>query len=359
MKTASFGVLSLQFVVSKAFTRQKSMEDGAGRLEEGQAFAQARPRPLDPLEVIRFKDDALIGFDIQGRAIPVRMDVPGLFDEDIVEDVVFFVIPSIPFDDRAVRQGLMIGQFHAFVVEMEATTHAAAIKTGIIGDFLQVVKDMVVTFFIEIVRRRFRIVETELDRCPVDVAEPFQVRLELVSRIFLIQYTVDTERNSQTTQESVIRFLYIMLHMARYVDAGNLMAVAFRKGDDVVFRLVFKDRQGRIDVYLMCHRNTVQHTLQRFHIGKRFAASEDKVTERRNAIHQADAPADSLFGKTSHVFIFCLVDAERTMIVTVIRHENRDGSSAIPCLIRVDHTRYSRCGHADCCFHSSFASNRG
>ena len=194
MKTASFGVLSLQFVVSKAFTRQKSMEDGAGRLEEGQAFAQARPRPLDPLEVIRFKDDALIGFDIQGRVIPVRMDVPGLFDEDIVEDVVFFVIPSIPFDDRAVRQGLMIGQFHAFVVEMEATTHAAAIKTGIIGDFLQVVKDMVVTFFIEIVRRRFRIVETELDRCPVDVAEPFQVRLELVSRIFLIQYT--RERHS-------------------------------------------------------------------------------------------------------------------------------------------------------------------
>lgn len=143
------------------------------------------------------KDDALIGFDIQGRTIPVRMDVPGLFDEDIVEDVVFFVIPSIPFDDRAVRQGLMIGQFHAFVVEMEATTHAAAIKTGIIGDFLQVVKDMVVTFFIEIVRRRFRIVETELDRCPVDVAEPFQVRLELVSRIFLIQYTVDTERTAR------------------------------------------------------------------------------------------------------------------------------------------------------------------
>lgn len=251
MKTASFGVLSLQFVVSKAFTRQKSMEDGAGRLEEGQAFAQARPRPLDPLEVIRFKDDALIGFDIQGRAIPVRMDVPGLFDEDIVEDVVFFVIPSIPFDDRAVRQGLMIGQFHAFVVEMEATTHAAAIKTGIIGDFLQVVKDMVVTFFIEIVRRRFHIVETELDRCPVDVAEPFQVRLELVSRIFLIQYTVDTERNSQTAQESVIRFLYIMLHMARYVDAGNLMAVAFRKSDDVVFRLVSKT--GKVVLmYTLC-----------------------------------------------------------------------------------------------------------
>ncbi len=335
------------------------MKDGTSRLEEGQAFAQTRPRPLDPFEVVRFKDDITVGFGVQRRPVPIGMDGPSLFDEDIVKDIVFFVIPSVPFDDRAIGQRLMIGQLHAFVVEMEATTHAAAIKACIIGDFLQVVKDVVVTFFIEIVRRRFRIVKAELDRCPVDVTEPFQIRLELVSRIFLVQHAVDAERNSQAAQERIVRFLHIVLHMARYIDTGNFMAVAFRKGDDVVFRLIFKDRQGRIDVYLMCHRNTVQHTLQRFHIGKRFAASKDKVTERRNAIHQADAPADSFFGKARHVFIFCLVDAERTMIVTVVRHENRDGSSAAPCLIRVDHTRYSRCGHADCCFHSFFASNRG
>ena len=42
----------------------------------------------------------------------------------------------------------MIGQFHAFVIEMETATHTAAIEARIIGDFLQVMKDMVMAFFI-------------------------------------------------------------------------------------------------------------------------------------------------------------------------------------------------------------------
>ena len=76
------------------------------------------------------------------------MDGPSLLDEDIIEDIVFLIVPFIPFDDRTVRQGLMIGQFHAFVIEMETAAHTAAIKTCIIGDFLQVMKDMVMAFFI-------------------------------------------------------------------------------------------------------------------------------------------------------------------------------------------------------------------
>ena len=124
------------------------MENGAGRLEEGQAFTQARPRQLDPFEVIRFKDDIAVGFDVQGRPVPIGMDGPGLLDENIIEDIVLIIVPFIPFDDRTVRQGLMIGQFHAFVIEMETAAHTAAVEARIIGDFLQVMKDMVMAFFI-------------------------------------------------------------------------------------------------------------------------------------------------------------------------------------------------------------------
>ena len=73
-------------------------------------FAKTGPRRLKPAEIIGFKDDLAVGFKIKGRPIPVGMDGTILFDQDIIEDVVILSVFFIPFNDRAVRQGLVIGQ---------------------------------------------------------------------------------------------------------------------------------------------------------------------------------------------------------------------------------------------------------
>ena len=85
------------------------MKNSAGGLQERQMFANPRPRRLNPSEIIRFKDDFTVSFKIKGRPIPVRMNGTILLDQDVIEDIVILSVFFIPFNDRAVWQGLMIG----------------------------------------------------------------------------------------------------------------------------------------------------------------------------------------------------------------------------------------------------------
>ena len=98
---------------------------------------------LQPFQVIGLKDNLLIGGDVHHHAGPVGMDLAGLLDEDVIENIIGNAVSGIGLHDGGVGQGLVIGQLHALVVEVEAAAHPAAVQTGVFRDLLQIVQDLV------------------------------------------------------------------------------------------------------------------------------------------------------------------------------------------------------------------------
>ena len=149
-------------------------------------------------------------------------------------------------------------------------------------------------FFIQILWRGGGIIKAELNRGPRNLVEPLQIGNQVLDRIVLVQYTVHPEGDWQAGKQIVIRLHHIVLHMAGYIDTGNLLFVFLQKSQDVLFRLVFGHRQSGIDINFMGGRNLVQHDLQGLQVCKWLAAGKDKVAAGRDGIHPADAIADFL-----------------------------------------------------------------
>ena len=71
-----------------------------------------------------------------------------------------------------------------------------------------------------------------------------------------------------------------------------------------------------------------------FEIGQRFTACKDKITIRRQTVHRFHAFFDGFQGKARAVCIFFLIDAERAVVLAVIRYKDRDRRTAFSRLIR-------------------------
>ena len=116
---------------------------------------------LQPFQVIGLKDNLLIGGDVHHHAGPVGMDLAGLLDEDVIENIIGNAVSGIGLHDGGVGQGLVIGQLHALVVEVEAAAHPAAVQTGVFRDLLQIVQDLV--RLVEVFGSGGSVVKAELD----------------------------------------------------------------------------------------------------------------------------------------------------------------------------------------------------
>ena len=119
-----------------------------------------------------------------------------------------------------------------------------------------------------------------------------------------------------------------MLHMPGYIDTCNLVFIAFRKIDNVIFRLEFKNGQCRVDIHLVSCGNLIEHHLKRVQIGKRFPTSKHIITIGRNLIHHFNAMTYLFCRKTFWMGIFFFIDAEGTMIAAVVRNKNSNSRSA-------------------------------
>ena len=126
-------------------------------------------------------------------------------------------------------------------------------------------------------------------------------------------------------------------HVAGDIDAGYLMAVFAGELDDILLRLVFEHRQSGVDVNFGGSGDLIQHDLELFDIGKRFAAGKHKVAVGSDGVHAADALADLLHGETGHVGILFLVDAEGAVVLAIIRDENGYGCAAFPSFVGIFH----------------------
>lgn len=83
--------------------------------------------------------------------------------------------------------------------------------------------------------------------------------------------------------------------------------------------------------------DNVQHGLELFNIGKGLAAGKHKIAPGRDGVHPADAFHDLLQREASHITVFFLVDAERAVILTIVRNEDCDGRAALSGFVRMFH----------------------
>ena len=145
----------------------------------------------------------------------------------------------------------MVDKFQVLVRKVEPAAHAAAVKASIPSHFPKILEDLVPLPVIEVFRRCFRIVETELDARRMDLTEAFHKGYKLLLRIVLIKDAVDPETDRQLFQKGIIGFLDEMLHMARNVKTGNLLLVPLQKSQDFFLGLGLGHGQGRIDIDLV------------------------------------------------------------------------------------------------------------
>ena len=164
---------------------------------------------LQPFQVIGLKDNLLIGGDVHHHAGPVGMDLAGLLDEDVIENIIGNAVSGIGLHDGGVGQGLVIGQLHALVVEVEAAAHPAAIQPGIIGNFLQIMENFI--RLVEIFRRGCRVIKAELDAGAGNFAEPLNKGNEVFLGIVLVEHAVDAEGHRQTGELKSIFYLFTFL----------------------------------------------------------------------------------------------------------------------------------------------------
>ena len=128
-----------------------------------------------------------------------------------------------------------------------------------------------------------------------------------------------------------------MLHVAGDVDTGDLVLVALHESQNVGFRLVLGHRQGGVDINLVGSGDLVEHHLEGFQIGQRLTAGKHKITIGCDGVHPPDALTDFFGGKARQIRVFTFVDAEGTMVLAVIRDEDRYRGAAFPRLIGMFH----------------------
>ena len=125
--------------------------------------------------------------------------------------------------------------------------------------------------------------------------------------------------------------------MAGDVDAGDLVLVLFRERQNVLLGLELRDGKGGVDKHSVGRGNVVQHYLERFQIGKRFAAGEHEVAIGGDFVHPVDTLADFLSGESGHVRILIFIDAEGAVVFAVIGDEDRHRGAAFTRLVRMFH----------------------
>ena len=215
------------------------------------------------------------------------MQLAVLLDENIVEDIVGHAV-FIRLHDGGVRKRLVIGHVHAFVRKVEAVSHAAAVKSHVLKLRPEILKNFVVFFLVQIFRRRFRVVIAELNGNAV-LAPALDISGQLIGGIVLIQYAVDTLFRCDLRHDLVGRLFHIALQMAGNIDTGDFIPVLPRKSEHLFRAAAGLNGKGRIDIYLMCGGDRIEHALKLTEIGKRLAAGEYKITRRCDLIHHGNA----------------------------------------------------------------------
>ena len=90
------------------------------------------------------------------------MDLAGLLDENIVQNVVGDAVVA-SLHDGGIGKGLVVGHVKALILEVEAVAHPAAVQPLVGELLLQILKDLVVLLFIEVLRSGLGVVVAELD----------------------------------------------------------------------------------------------------------------------------------------------------------------------------------------------------
>ena len=160
--------------------------------------------PSQPPQIVGLKHDLFIGVHIQGRAVPVGVDVAVLLDEDVVEDVVGDAAHRVRLHDGGVRQRLVVCQLHSLVVEMEAAAHPAAVQSRVPGHLLQILEDFVPLLLVEVLRCGGGVVEPELNGGGRELAEPLHIGHQLLGGIVLVQHAVHPEGHRKLGQQGVV-----------------------------------------------------------------------------------------------------------------------------------------------------------
>ena len=186
---------------------------------------------------------------------------------------------------------------------------------------------------VQIVRGGRRVVEPELDVGAGDLLEAFDEGNQPLDGVILVQDAVDPEGHRQLGQQLVVGFDHVVLHVAGYVDAADLILVLFRERQNILFRNGLRYGKSRVDVHVVGAGHFVQHHLQGFQVGEGFAAGKDEIARGRDGIHHLDALADLFQGEAGHVGVFPFVYAERAVVIAIIGYEHGDGASALSGLV--------------------------
>ena len=123
--------------------------------------------------------------------------------------------------------------------------------------------------------------------------------------------------------------------MAGDVHAGDLVLIPLRKGHHLVQRGVLLHREGGVDIHLVGGGDGIQHLLQRVQIRQRLAAGKDEIAPGRDGVQRANGCNDLLQRETRTIGIFLFIDTEGAVVLTIVGHEHRYGSAALPGLIRI------------------------
>ena len=128
-----------------------------------------------------------------------------------------------------------------------------------------------------------------------------------------------------------------MLHVAGYIDAGDLVLVALGKRQNVLLGLMLRHGEGSVDIDLVGSGDLIEHALKRLQVCKGLAAGEHKVAVGRDGVHTADALADVVGREASQVCVLPFVDTEGAVVFAVVGDENRHRSAAFPGFIGMFH----------------------
>ena len=263
------------------------------------------------------------------------MDLAGLLDEDVIENIIGNAVGGIGLHDGGVGQGLVIGQLHALIIEVEAAAHPAAVQTGVFRDLLQIVQDLV--RLVEVFGSGGSVVKAELDVGAGKLAEALNEGDQVLLGIILVENAVDPEGYRQPGQQRVIGLHHIVLHVAGHIDAGDLVLIPLREGQNVLLRLTFGDGQSGVDEHPVGGGDLIQHDLELFNVGKGLAAGKDEIAFGGDGIHPADALDDLLQREAGHIPVFFLIDTERAVVFAVVGDKDGDGSAAFPCFVWMIH----------------------
>ena len=272
---------------------------------------------------------------VQLHAGPIGVDLAVLLDEDIVQNVVGDAVVA-SLHDGGIGKGLVVGHVQALILEVEAVAHPAAVQPLVGELLLQILKDLVVLLFIEVLRSGLGVVVAELDGDAVG-QEALHVIRQLLGGVVLIQHAVDAGGGGDAAHYLVRGLLHVLHQMAGDVDAGDLVPVALREGDHLVGGVFLLHGEGGVDKNSVGVGNGVQHLLEGSQICQGLAAGKDEVTAGRDLIHGVDAAENGIQTEAGAVGILLFVDAEGAVIVAVVGNKDGDSSAAFPCLIGIAH----------------------